>query len=578
MEKESTLFIGDHYVSDGSVLELESHFFRELLGRLEDPVFVKNSQHQWIFTNQAFEELVGCSDLIGKTDADFLPPDQVEKFYEGDNQVIRSQTSLTQEEEIGDGCYALVKKIPILLPDASTGLFGIIFDISEYRKVQLEVEKLKIAKVQSQTDSLTGLANRRHLEAFYQQLLLKNSDQADSRAIGLFHIDLDKFKQINDSKGHLHGDKVLTRTAQLLRTELTSDDFIARIGGDEFVAIAVGRNQEQLNSLAESMVQASKEAFNVDDISCTASFSVGLAYDKHGQTELTQLLKYADLALYKAKSRGRARFEIFTPELQQKHNQYLMKRDEFQLGLQRHEFAPHYQAQFKTSSLELDGMEALARWNHPTKGLLLPHSFLELAQSERRSTDLDCEILRSAVSDINSISHLNLNLPALSVNVSPESLTSKKFNNLVSELCPAPISLCFELLESTLLDEPEEIVLNNIAAFRELGLSIDIDDFGSGHTSFLAMLKVKPDRVKIDKRLVIPMTESKKHAQLVKTIIEMTKALDLRSVAEGVESEKHRQMLLELGCDSIQGFGFGKPVPFTEFIEQFKQLNQQSAA
>jgi len=118
-------------------------FFQDLLGKLEDPVFVKNNQHQWIFANDAFKELIGCSDLLGKTDADLLPPEQVGKFYEGDNYVIQTQSSLTQEEEIGEGVYALVKKIPIMLPDNTPGLFGIIFDISEYRKVQLEVEKLR---------------------------------------------------------------------------------------------------------------------------------------------------------------------------------------------------------------------------------------------------------------------------------------------------------------------------------------------------------------------------------------------------------------------------------------------------
>jgi len=542
------------------LIELESHFFRDLLGRLEDPVFVKNNRHQWIFANQAFKELVDCEDLIGKTDADLLPADQVEQFYEGDNQVIRTQTSLTQEEEIGEGCYALVKKVPIKLPDGTIGLFGIIFDISEYRKVQLEVAKLRIAKVQSHTDSLTGLANRRHLEKYFSQLLEKN--QSNQNTIGLLHIDLDHFKEINDTKGHLFGDDVLTHISTILRSSVKADDFIARIGGDEFVIVTYGISQSILENAAQRIVTAVNKPVLLDNESCFLTVSVGVASDSTGSQTLNQMLKFADLALYRAKNNGRGRYEPFTSRIQQEHDKHRQRRDEFRIGIDKQQFVPFYQPQFDTDTLEIIGVEALARWNHPNRGFLLPGDFLELAVSEKRMVDLDRMIFRAAMRDAKTLENMGCPMPGLSINVSPQSLVSSDFIDIVKEKIPTSLRLCFELVESMLLDEPNSVVTENIEKLRELGVTLDVDDFGSGHTSLLGVLEVKPDRIKIDKRLVIPMTESAKHHNLVKSIIQIADSLGIDTIAEGVESEHHREVLRELGCTFIQGFGFARPMSF----------------
>jgi diguanylate cyclase (GGDEF)-like protein len=543
---------------DGAVLELESHFFKDLLGRLEDPVFVKNNQHKWIFTNQAFEELVGSNDLIGKSDSDFLPEDQVEQFYEGDNYVIRTQQSLTQEEEIGDGCYALVKKIPILLPDNTIGLFGIIFDISEYRKVQLEVEKLRLAKVQSRTDPLTGLANRRYLEEHFTQLLETNASVQES--IGLLHIDLDQFKEINDTRGHLVGDAVLVHIAKVLKNCLGPQDFIARVGGDEFVVVTHGSGQSQLQNTAQKIVSAAAVPFDVEDERLSLSLSVGVAVAEQGDTSLHQMLKYADLALYRAKQNGRGRYEQFTSEIQQQHDDQCQQRDEFRIAIEQEHFVPFYQPLFDTKTLEVIGVEALARWNHPERGILTPDKFLQIALTEKRIVDLDSVILRKAVQDIIDLDNMGCHIPNLSVNVSPQSLAGQDFIDFVKELNFIPSQLCFELVESMLLDEPNATVTQNITMFRELGIGLDIDDFGSGHTSLLGLLEIGPDKVKIDKRLVIPILQSNTHYKLVKSIISMANSLNLHTVAEGVETEQHRQLLLSLGCDSLQGFGYARPM------------------
>jgi diguanylate cyclase (GGDEF)-like protein len=548
-------------------------FYQELLGRLEDPVFVKNNQHQWIFANEAFKELIGCNDLIGKTDADLLPADQVEKFYDGDNYVIRTQSSLTQEEEIGEGVYALVKKIPITLPDDTPGLFGIIFDISEYRNVQLEVEKLRLATEQSRTDPLTGLANRRHLETYYQQFFSGSDDQA-AQSRSLLHIDLDHFKEINDRRGHQAGDAVLVHIADTLRNCARHNEFIARIGGDEFVVVSDGAGVNTVVALAQRIIDDVSAQWHFDNEEVALSVSIGIATDVPGKLTLNQLLKDADIALYRAKSNGRGRFEQFTSTIRKEHNELRRQRDELRLAFEQQQFFPVYQPQFNTRTLEIVGVEALARWSHPQRGVLLPCEFLDLAVSERRLVDLDRIILNAALEDAKSLRAAGTTMPTLSVNVSSQSLASSEFVDSIKALGPFPIRICFELVESMLLDEPSGVVSTNLQGLREMGISLDIDDFGSGHASLLGMLEARPDRVKIDKRLVIPMIESKKHRELVKSIVQIAESLGMDTVAEGVESEPHRELLQQLGCQCVQGFGFARPMP----VDELKTLLLRQAA
>lgn len=548
---------------------LQPAFFQALLGRLEDPVFVKNQWHQWVFTNEAFNQLVGSDDLIGKTDADLLPENQVAKFYEGDDYVIDTQTSLTQEEEIGEGCYALVKKIPITLPDNSPGLFGIIFDISEYRKVQLEVEKLRLAKVQSRTDPLTKLANRRHLESHYAKLL--EQDHSPQPVRGLLHIDLDFFKEINDSKGHLYGDAVLVQLANTLRSCVRANDFIARIGGDEFVAIVNGRHPSESEAVAARIIDSLARPAVIEGETCTLGVSIGIATDSDGALSLKHMLRSADVALYRAKHNGRGRYEHFTTTIQREHNQLIQQRDEFRAAIANKQFFPVYQPQFDCDTLELIGVEALARWRHPKRGILPPAEFLDMATAEKRLVELDREILRIAIEDARWLQSHGYDMPPLSVNASSQSLASSDLLDYVRQLSPLPDGICFELVESMLLDEPSGIVLDNLEGLRELGISLDIDDFGSGHASLLGLLEAKPDRVKIDKRLVIPMTDSGKHFNLVKSIVHIAESLGMDTIAEGVESDAHRILLKDIGCRSIQGFGFARPMLLGELQSRLQQ-------
>jgi len=551
--------------------EFRATFFEQLLESLEDPVFVKNHKHQWIYTNRSFQDLVGENDLIGKTDSDILPADQVETFYEGDRFVIEEQRSLVQEENIGEDCYALVKKMPITLPDGQQGLVGIIFDITEYRQTQQEVAKLKLAKQLSLSDPLTKLANRRHLEEYYSKL----NEVSDNRycTTGLLHIDLDHFKEINDTKGHGYGDAVLVCLAAVLKNSIRDKDFVARIGGDEFVVVAKDATSEKMERLALRIIAEIGKPHVIENESSQFSVSIGIAIGSASQN-LNSMLKFADIALYRAKRNGRGCCEQFTSELLHEHERLRQRRNEFRVAIEAGQFFPVYQPQFDTTSGEIVGVEALARWNHPTRGILPPSEFLELAASERCLVDLDHQILARAVEDARRSIADGYQLPALSVNVSAQTIEQKDFIERISGLMPVPSGLCFELVESTLLDELTGIISKNLSALRELRVRLDIDDFGSGHASLLGLLETQPDRIKVDKRLVIPMVDSRRHHDLVRSIIHIADSLGIETVAEGVESEAHRQMLEQLGCGAIQGFGFARPM----LLDDLQKLHLPRAA
>jgi len=322
---------------------------------------------------------------------------------------------------------------------------------------------------------------------------------------------------------------VLIHIAKTLRDCLRSDDFTARIGGDEFVIVIDGADVDTVEKVAQRIITSVARPALIEREECELSVSVGIATDHRGQRTLNQMLKSADIALYRAKHNGRGRFE-----------------------------------QFDTETLECVGVEALARWNHPERGVLPPCEFLEMAESEKRLVDLDRTILRAAMADARELLAAGTIMPALSVNVSSQSLASSEFIDCIRQMEPFPNHLCFELVESMLLDEPSGVVTANLDGLRELGVSLDIDDFGSGHASLLGMLEARPDRVKIDRRLVMPMCESQKHLDLVKSIVQIAESLGMSTIAEGVESEGHRVKLKEIGCDSIQGFGFARPMPLSE--------------
>lgn len=457
-------------------------------------------------------------------------------------------------------------------PDGGIVIFTL--DVSEAKRQEKQLQDYalaledakRIAEHQAQYDALTGLANRRHLDSFLERL---GSLDGKDEQIGILHIDLDRFKHINDTLGHAAGDHVLRHVAATLNAVVRSDDFKARIGGDEFVVICKPPVDEPvIRGLGERIVQALAQPIVYEGQSCRFGASVGVAFADIKNLDAHQLLINADLALYEAKRNGRNRVEFFSPALQDTLIKTKRLADEFINAIRRDEIEPFFQPQFDAQTLELKGVEALARWRHPIRGLLAPGEFLNVAEDLELTAELDRIILEKSLAAEELLRAMGADIPKISVNVSFNRLQSSGWVENLNKDGASKAKISLELLETISLDDSCSSISMNIDALRERGFDLEIDDFGSGRASIVGLLNIGPARLKIDRRLVIPMVNSENPRRLVQAIIEMANSLSIGVTAEGVETKEHVRMLRTLGCGTLQGFALSHPMP-REDLAQF---------
>ncbi|MGX7874063.1 bifunctional diguanylate cyclase/phosphodiesterase [Mesorhizobium sp. ORM6] len=437
-------------------------------------------------------------------------------------------------------------------------------NLAETRNAELEAATARNEHT-ALHDTLTGLPNRRYLD-----IMLERQAAADSTASGgaaLLHLDLDRFKQINDTLGHAVGDAVLIHTAKVLTSTVRPGDFAARVGGDEFVILCSRDiSIDQLSQLADRIIQKLRQPFPYKDHQCRIGVSIGIAAGADGPVDGPGLMINADIALYRAKSRGRNRYEFSTKDLQSEIVRTKRIADEILAGLERNEFVPHYQLQFDAKTLEVAGVEALARWNHPAEGLQTPAAFLKIAEELNVVSIIDGLVLEQALQDLNRWQAAGLPVPRVSVNVSSTRLQDEELINSLGSLSIKPGTVSFELLESIFLDDNDELIVWNVNQIKELGIDIEIDDFGTGHASIVSLLKLQPRRLKIARQLIGPIAESPQQRQVVQSVVQIGRSLGVEVIAEGVETLQQAQILNELGCDILQGYGLSRPMSADEIM------------
>lgn len=461
-----------------------------------------------------------------------------------------------------------------ILAEQKSAQLEIAMKIAEKKGAELENARAAM-EFNALHDALTGLPNRRFLD----EKLAEDSHTDNSDSACLLHIDLDRFKQINDTLGHAAGDTMLVHTAKVLQEIVGEGNFTARVGGDEFVVlINEEKTDEELARLAKKIVKRMRKPIIYEGHECRTGVSVGISRKLGSSVSPKKMLINADIALYLAKERGRNRYEFFTDELEAKITNTKRVADEILTGLEKGQFFAHYQPQFDANSLEIVGVEALARWNHPERGILAPDSFLKIAEDLNVVSQIDRLILEQSLEHMDNWHEAGIDIPKVSVNVSARRLQDGALISTLKELKFRPGTLSFELLESIFLDESDEGVTWNIDQIKELGIEIDIDDFGSGHASIVGLLKLNPHRLKIDQQLIRPMDKSEKQLNLVKSIVDIGKSLGIQIVAEGVETMEHVRLLRSLGCDVLQGYVFAKPMSVEDLVVFTKNRAWQQVA
>jgi diguanylate cyclase (GGDEF)-like protein len=476
--------------------------------------------------------------------------------------------------------------------DGRKKMIGIAFDVTtdallaeqmraakaeaDMRNIELELAKNRI-EFNALHDPLTALANRRKLDIELDGLSRGNAGQRAKFAI--LHLDLDRFKEINDTLGHAAGDAMLAHAAEILRRHVPRGDLVARIGGDEFVVLARrATTTEELATLASRIIEEMRHPIDFEGFDCRCGVSIGIAQASGLMPDARKVLINADIALYEAKEKGRNCFEFFTPDLQANIVAKKRMADDMLAGLERDEFIVWYQPQFEAESMQLCGAEALVRWRHPDRGVLASGNFLKVAEDLNVMARIDQLVLQTALKDQMRWTAMGATVPRISVNVSSKRLHDENLIEQLQGLSITPGSICFELVESIFLDESDTKATENIEKIKALGIDIEIDDFGTGHTSIVSLLKLKPKRLKIDRQLVMPITVQPQERSLVRNIVEIARSLGIETVAEGVETHEHAGMLRQLGCDYLQGYAFAKPLSFDDFTRFVGRLPQQKAS
>ncbi|WP_428035744.1 EAL domain-containing protein [Amphritea sp.] len=435
-------------------------------------------------------------------------------------------------------------------------------------------------------DTLTGLANRR---LFIDRLNSVMKLHQDSQRYGaVLHMDLDRFKTINDSLGHSVGDAILCEVAKRLTRILPEKSTCARFGGDEFVVLlpdsgsSVELCAEIAANCALQILAELQIPFNVDSHQLFCSTSIGIAVFPDKQSSATETLRHADTALYRVKALGRNSYQFFDPEMQSSAQERLELEKGLHLALENSEFELWYQPQVNSDD-QILGAEALLRWRHPDKGIILPGSFISIAEESGQILEIGDWVLRQAINQLAAWRKQGLpeSFKRLAINISPLQFMQIDFvDRLLNLLETAEVPgllLELEITENMLLNN-FETACSKMKLLKQRGISFAIDDFGTGYSSLKYLRYLPLDILKIDRSFVTGLRPSSELAAIVEVIIATADRLNLTVIAEGVETLNERSALMELGCNCFQGYLFSKPVNAEQFYDRLQQAHQSSLA
>jgi diguanylate cyclase (GGDEF)-like protein/PAS domain S-box-containing protein len=546
---------------------------RTILNSVDAFIYIKDPQLRYQYANSKVCELFGqpLDQVIGKTDSAFFDAPTVAKLEVNDLRVIE-RGERVEEEEVnrdvdGKVAHSFVSvKLPLRDADGQIyALCGISTDITKRKQSEEAIHQLAFY------DPLTGLPNRRLLQDRVQQLL--GTLARTPHGAALMFIDVDNFKDINDTLGHDMGDVLLLQMAQRMSECIRAQDTLARQGGDEFVVLLVDLSSQPEEAASEAQRVAQKilnrlcEPYTLGTRQYQGSVSIGVALVDTLAPSREELFKQADLAMYQAKAAGRNALRFFNPAMQAQVMARTSLEADLHWALQHDEFVLHYQPQVDEHRQTL-GFEALARWQHPMRGLVPPNDFIAAAESCGVIVPLGRWILQTACQQLVTwTDHAPQNGWTIAVNVSAQQFRQANFvaqvQAVLTQTGVNATRLELELTESQLLDDVPGVIAK-MDALRALGVRLALDDFGTGYSS-LAMLKRLPlNQLKIDQAFVRDMLVDPQDAAIIRAIITMGESLSLNVIAEGVELVEQRDALLALGCRHYQGYLFGRPQPISQ--------------
>jgi diguanylate cyclase (GGDEF)-like protein/PAS domain S-box-containing protein len=549
-------------------------FISRLIETIPNPVFYKDEQGRYMGCNAAFEHYIGKErdSLIGCTVYDISPKDLADVYYAADKTLFDNPGTQVYEANVsyadGSRHNVVFYKAAFNKSDGTLGgLVGIILDITDRKQLEDKIWH------EAHYDALTGLPNRRLL----QLRLMDELERAQryQHKLFLLFIDLDGFKMVNDTLGHNIGDQLLVCAADRICQVVRSSDIVARQGGDEFLVI-LPEMTDAISSgfVASKIIESLKQPYELAGNIVHISATIGIACFPDDAREMETLIRYADQAMYAAKSRGRSCFCLFDNAMEAKMLRRLEIDNDLRNAIRNQQFEVYYQPIIDMNSGQTVKAEALIRWHHPTRGMVNPAEFIPIGEEVGLIGEIGDWVLHQATLALQQWHQLALYyheeqpLYQISVNISPRQFTPETSRRWISELRHLGIptqSLVVEITEGILLDERSDVI-TTLDLFRRAGAKISIDDFGTGYSAMAYLKKFDIDYLKIDRSFVHDLLPGSRTLLITESMITMAHKLGIQVIAEGVETLAQYQMLLDAGCDYAQGFLFAKPMPLENFL------------
>lgn len=568
--------------------------YRELVEHIREIIFQCTFSGELLFLNASWSKTLGytLNESLGRNLFDFILEEDVpviKRLFERDIICVQESQSCDVRFRMKNG--ELLWMLFSIRKGVDGDYIGSLYNINQNKIVEnsqkqlneslelrvrqrtAELEKLnfKLERLSLQ-DALTGQPNRRLLFDRLQQTIVACSRFNYNNA--LFFIDIDDFKNINDSYGHNYGDLLLKEVANRIKYSVRESDTLARFAGDEFVVITPNLDTDRVNAanqargIAEKITAALSKPYQLKEIQYQGSVSIGIVLFSDSEETDIELLKQADIAMYKAKQAGKNTVCFFDPQMQDEILEQAELENSLKKAIREQEFELYYQPQIGTFNQTI-GAEALIRWRHPSKGIVSPDDFIPIAEETGLIVAIGEWVLRSAFQQLSvwqqrtETAHLSL-----SVNVSAKQFRDPGFIPLVFQLMGhyqiSRGKLRLELTETMLVEDMEQTI-SHMNALRDIGIHFSLDDFGTGYSSLRYLQQLPLSQLKIDRSFVDKLESDMSDQSIVKTIISMTDALGLYTVAEGVETIEQRKFLESRGCRAYQGFLYSRPLPLDEF-------------
>lgn len=481
------------------------------------------------------------------------------------HEVIAENKKVVYNPETPDGQSFEIVATSIKNSDGTVSKMEVIRNVTEQKKAQENLDYL------SHHDTLTKLPNR----VLFQDRLTQAMEKAkrDSLKVGLLFIDLDHFKEINDSLGHNIGDEVLKIVTQRLTKVINDGDTLSRLGGDEFSIVLKNlKHIQDASFVAKQILDILTQEIIIQEHKLYMTSSIGISVYPDDSEDMQNLLKYADSAMFKAKDEGRNNFQFYTSEMTELAFERVVMEASLREALVKEEFVVYYQPQVDAKANKLVGMEALVRWKHPTMGLVSPARFIPLAETTGLIVELDDFVMKTAMAQLALWYKQGYKPGKLALNLAVKQLQQnnfiEKFEKFRKESGCDAKNLELEVTESQIMNNPREAIVI-LQKIRNLGIELAVDDFGTGYSSLAYLKRLPINKLKIDQAFVRNLPNDEEDSAIARAVIALANSLSLKIIAEGVETKEQKEFIVENGCDNIQGYFYSKPIPAKEFEEKF---------